>query len=308
MKNQKGVIKLAILILVAVILLGLVAFGYFYWLPKEKENENANTNRVVVNTNLNLYENTNVNIVLDSRCEEVVATADCVDVAAPGYWYLEESGGCYYTSGEVCSNPPFTTYDECMAACTGSGSTNTNTSTNTNSNTVIVNTNNGSNVNLNTNTSTDETASWKTYNNSTYKYQIKYSDDWFTKSCSAAYTAFASEEKRLPPCETEAWGDIQISVNTDTPVAYYQEDITQTKAYLSVTSETNITVGGITAKRLAGTTKASEGPGPEEGTEEIYVVFITSNNELYHLVYYKNTEHDYSGIFDQMISTFNFVD
>ncbi|MFH1366794.1 MAG: PsbP-related protein [Patescibacteria group bacterium] len=154
---------------------------------------------------------------------------------------------------------------------------------------------------------TDETAVWKTYNNSTYKYQIKYPDNWFTKSCTAAYTAFASVENRLPPCETEAWGDVQISVNEDTLAAYYQEDITQTKAYLNVTSETDITVGGITAKRLAGTTKAMEGPGPEEGTEEIYVVFMTGGN-MYHLIYYKNTDNDYSDIFDQMVSTFEFVE
>jgi hypothetical protein len=61
MKNQKGVIHLAIPIIIAVVLAGIIAFGYFWYLPKVKENKNVNTNQVVVNTNINQNQNANLN-------------------------------------------------------------------------------------------------------------------------------------------------------------------------------------------------------------------------------------------------------
>ncbi|MFA5070374.1 MAG: hypothetical protein WC528_03770 [Patescibacteria group bacterium] len=61
MKNQKGVINLALPIVIAVVLLGIIAFGYFWYLPKVNENKNANTNQVVVNTNVNQNANSNQN-------------------------------------------------------------------------------------------------------------------------------------------------------------------------------------------------------------------------------------------------------
>ena len=180
---------------------------------------------------------------------------------------------------------------------------NANTNANANANGNI---NTNSAVNSNTNTTVNQTAGWATYNNSTYKYQIKYPNTWFVKTCSDAYAAFASTESRLPPCFTEASSDIQISVNDSMLYTNYLDEITQTKAALNVTSEEDITIAGLTAKRIAGTAKALEGPGPAEGTQEIYVALF-NNDKIYRIVYYKNTTSDYSAIFDLMVSTFQFT-
>ncbi|MFA5070373.1 MAG: hypothetical protein WC528_03765 [Patescibacteria group bacterium] len=85
MKNQKGVINLALPIVIAVVLLGIIAFGYFWYLPKVNENNNANTNQVAVNTNVsqnqnaNSNQNTNATVVVNGNANTNSNTNTAVD-------------------------------------------------------------------------------------------------------------------------------------------------------------------------------------------------------------------------------------
>lgn len=272
MKNQKGVINIAIPIVIAVILAGLIAFGYFYWLPKEKENKNTNQ---VVNTNLNetqnqsanLNQNTNgtivvngnvnANVVLDSRCEAVMATTDCVYVAAPGYWYSKESGGCYYTSGEVCSNPPFSTHDECETVCAGNGSANTNTSI-------------------------DETAGWKTYTNTQEGISFKYPPSWTIDNNDGTIVSVVAPKGLVREC-------------VECPIAKLRAIYESYTKFIDDDSNiTTITVGGIEASQ-----------GDDNGMVTQRETAIPLNGKILNVNW--PDDENVNAIYDQILSTFYFT-
>jgi len=159
----------------------------------------------------------------------------------------------------------------------------------------------------------DETANWKTYKNKLFGYQIKYPQEWFIQGpyggqaggecveglTDVALTEFSRSKlkdcgfiaEQLPPQEA----DITIWVQ--------KEEYDDLSAILIGQPKENITIAGIDAVKYPFTEK-SEFPNIQatriyfNHTGKGYLIFIKQKDKL----------GNYDPFFDQILSTFQFLD
>ena len=149
--------------------------------------------------------------------------------------------------------------------------------------------------------SEDETASWKTYRNEEYGFEIKYPKDWYiyANNPSDVFIQLTKEElgSSIPGPHPDAF-EIEvksITLNTTLLQAIQWRLDEIKKAGISFTQE-NIKIGRKDGLKII---TICEGVGC--GAPEWFVV---NGNYLYHL----DSNLGYSNIFDEILSTFKFIE
>lgn len=171
-------------------------------------------------------------------------------------------------------------------------------STNTN---VAVNTN----TSANTNTVVDAMADWKTYENTTIGYTVKYSPTWKVSSCEGS-TAVSFGLQGLKcgsdaPSEDFGIAEIIDSISVSSRVA-------SLKAAMVSPIESQVTVSGIQGTRIAGVHKKDLDTlrGGGQYSDDI---FFMRNGKTYRLGYFiLGGEKKYVSEFDGFYKTFTFTD
>ncbi len=172
---------------------------------------------------------------------------------------------------------------------------------NTNTSQVVTNTNTAAN----TNTTADDTAGWKTYTNSAGGYSIRYPSEWLTGITSG----ITSTENPAQFFDERAANQTELMMGTKIEIYYEDSQATSLKeavgskdAQSSILSETDITLDSIPAVRRSKT-------GPLSNyTNVVYVIF---NKKLISIVQYipeDEKKDSYTSIFNQILSTFQFLD
>jgi len=141
----------------------------------------------------------------------------------------------------------------------------------------------------------DPTANWKTYTNTTFGFQLKYPDNWFSENCGPG-EALLLRPKVKPVCEGEPYEPIQFfsSEEIKSEDEFIKSWLPQFK---STPQQATVTTVKYTKYLVE---KVEPAPGPEKlilirvpltkGTFKIYV------NDL-----------QYETVADQIISTFKFT-
>ena len=148
--------------------------------------------------------------------------------------------------------------------------------------------------------SADETANWKTYRNEEYGFEIKYPNDWYiyANNSSDVFIQSTKEESggipgpHINAFEIEAKS---ITLNTTLLQAIQGRVDEIKKAGINFTQE-NIKIGGKDGLKIK---TVCEGVGC--GAPEWFVI----NGNYF---YYFNSNLGYSNIFDQILSTFRFLE
>lgn len=154
-----------------------------------------------------------------------------------------------------------------------------------------------------TTSATDETANWKTYTNEKYGFSFKYPGDWTYKTNAGTETLLTIG--LFPPSKTEGYeyfGDITINVENSNGLTL--EDFAKEKNYASATEiEWNSTaesepinisgVSGIKYPQIAGMMPST-------------ISIVKSGNYVYEIQDIKPS-HQQDGIYDQILSTFEFT-
>jgi len=146
----------------------------------------------------------------------------------------------------------------------------------------------------------DETADWKTYRNEEYGYEIKYPKNWYSYTSNPADIYLQPEEEvpgAIPGPYANAF-EVKITlISPDTTLLLaIQDDFKKERKEEISFSQENINIGGIDGLRIK---TICEGVGC--GAPEWFVI---KDNYLYHF----NSNLGYSGTFDQILSTFNFIE
>lgn len=168
--------------------------------------------------------------------------------------------------------------------------TNVNTTVNTNSTT-------------NTNTAASLTDDWKTYTNSTIGYSMKYPANWKVSTCGYGAVWLGTQGVL---CGSDApTSDVivdQMAKGTD-----LNTTLTNEKKDMIDPVQTTVTVGGVQATRLTGTTKKDENSFYGGGLFRDYV-YVLHAGYYYRIGYFTTTGvkvHD--DVFSTLLSTFAFT-
>lgn len=142
----------------------------------------------------------------------------------------------------------------------------------------------------------DEIANWKTYTSTKYKYLIKYPTDWETY----AYGYKPSDEpkdiggERFLRKNGNSGSDLQITPSLSTELSYPTEE-KFIKGFFDNRIVSSITVDGAQGTKVAGTLK---GKNQE-------VVLFSKNGFIFEI---QSESEDGAKVFDQILSTFKFLD
>ena len=169
----------------------------------------------------------------------------------------------------------------------------------------------------------DKTADWKTYRNEEYRYELKYPPDWEIEM-----EAHLKEVAPMitSPKSAEIKGTLVIGVNIGAiPSSTKQAaEIDKSAPYFvkEVIDEGKITIEGIEGYRMIFVTEYATPVGHPSPTEDVVIqkIYLIHNSILYELIYeeQKNVEPytwikdykkwAYGDIFNQMLSTFRFIE
>lgn len=148
-------------------------------------------------------------------------------------------------------------------------------------------------------TETDETAGWKTYEDTTVGFLIKYPENWIYKDdykTENLFVAFGSDKKDLPSPNTDASAGISIRVQEKIKDSDRTTDTSKMK-------KEEITINGIKA------TKVTLSPGRKDdfmGESKIVSVEIPLDDGK--VLVLENVDDYGESVFNKMLSTFEFAE
>ncbi|MFH0829156.1 MAG: hypothetical protein V1907_03165 [Candidatus Kerfeldbacteria bacterium] len=142
-------------------------------------------------------------------------------------------------------------------------------------------------------TTADPTAGWKTYTNSSVGYSVKYPASWVVNDCQQIPSFVIFDTKKVT-CGSEALGIFDIVLDADGSTSSWKKS-------LSNTTESTITIDGITALRITG--MVSE--GMDFGKKD--VVFVTKGSLTIQIQYNNKTDGADQQAFNSLLSTFTFT-
>lgn len=157
-------------------------------------------------------------------------------------------------------------------------------------------------------TGSGQTANWTTYTNAEYGFSVQHPQSWHSEECkdsgpggSYVLAAFG-DEPDLVICNSDApfLGVVMIGVS---PGIVSEQEVQSTLAALDQAQRTDTTIAGVSATRIEGITKESEGPGPEAGKKYINV-YTVQNGIVYRWVYLN--EPSRVPEFEEVLKTFKF--
>lgn len=172
--------------------------------------------------------------------------------------------------------------------------TNTNVAANTNTNTAV-----------NTNTTVSPTADWKTYENTTIGYTVKYPPTWKVSVCEGSTAVYFGLQglkcDSESPSEDFGIAEIIDSISVSSRVASLKDAMVSP-------IESQVTVAGIQGTRIAGVHKKDLNTlrGGGQYSDDI---FFMRNGKTYRLGYFiLGGEKKYVSEFDGFYKTFTFTD
>lgn len=158
---------------------------------------------------------------------------------------------------------------------------------------------------------TAPTSEWNTYTNQEFGFQVRYPGGWHSQECrdegiASSYVLVSFGDKPdLVICNSDAplMGYATIGASNEIPS---QQEIQSTYDNLDNATLRNIIIDGQPATRVEGKTRQFEDPGPEPGLN--FVIIYTSKNGVgYRFIYTDVDWQDYRTEFDEVISTFRFI-
>jgi len=154
---------------------------------------------------------------------------------------------------------------------------------------------------------TDETANWKTYESTNFKYTFKYPPNWILTDCDGSIVMLGPDVYTRGMCQTGAISLIQFSVENSPAETLIDNDFLSIETADNYT-ENSILIAGKKSIRHSGTWKV-QGELDLRGTNYIrnWIPLKASQTILIGYTQYKNTS-DYTREFDQILSTFRFLE
>ena len=155
---------------------------------------------------------------------------------------------------------------------------------------------------------TGQNADWTTYTNAEYGFTVQHPQSWHSEECKdsgpgGTYVLAAfGDANQLVVCNSDApfAGVIMIGV---APGMVSEQEIESTLDALDQSSRSSTTVDGVSATRIEGITKETEGPGPGAGMKYINI-FTVQNGIVYRWVYLN--EPSRVPEFEDVLKTFKF--
>lgn len=143
---------------------------------------------------------------------------------------------------------------------------------------------------------------WKTYRNEEYGFEFKYPGDWKVDECDQkiilingiCYSDF-TETGAITISD-----DLNLEYQTNLYDQYSQEWEQSQKNQIIIDNISAIKFFGIEGNRV-------EGPGPIPGSKLQFILF-NSRNHTYNISFAEKPGQNYLNIFDQILSTFRFID
>lgn len=157
----------------------------------------------------------------------------------------------------------------------------------------------------------DETADWEVFRNEKWGYEVKYPQDWHIRDCGPV-VGFADSISDITPCGegNKSLTLINISITLGADI---ESSIEWYKKYSHSFSEEQIELDNQSVTKMTRIIKTDENsPRPELDGVEQDVVFSTikveGNRGYIRLSYLKLGDKDLSAVFNQILSTFKFLD
>ncbi|MDP3954560.1 MAG: hypothetical protein Q8Q06_04050 [bacterium] len=147
-----------------------------------------------------------------------------------------------------------------------------------------------------------DTSGWQTYRNEEFGFEVRLPELWRIDNCGIPNGIYFNVK-----CNTDAPDNGSIDVRN---IDYYNEQLSLLRGATNLINlkEEDINIGDIQAKKFTWEVGKNEGPGPGPGSISQEIIFKHNSNTF--VIYFTETwpGQNLSPIFDQILSTFRFID
>ncbi len=151
-------------------------------------------------------------------------------------------------------------------------------------------------------TVTIDSAGQKVYRNQKYGYEVKFPKNWSIKQCDPDNVHLSYEDLTSLLCATG--GSLPLSIVIYPGASSNFGEVTDVLFHSLINAnKEDAIIGGTKALKISGTSR----PDDYLAGKKSQIVLFLRNNDFYQ-IYYNEFDRDFSATFDQILSTFRFVE